>query len=242
MSKFEIETKVAWAIGARAKWGAALTVLAGGVLLGCATIGASGEEDIYYSSQAEADADLARFDADNPDCQLWTNWQKMCSRTGGGGETWCGSDSETPARPSKPFCQIRRGISHRTPFFDPLEGGELLMESSASRESRNRFCAEYWSEADLPKSLRGYRVGFCKRFASQRPFNGLGQGQASHPACGEWGRLDGASLIYCKKFSSSGSCDKMSNSVPMPTSSESGLAIGRNPLPESEAIWGIYCP
>ena len=40
--------------------------------------------DIFYPSQTAADADLVRFERENPSCQLWTNWQKMCSRTGEG--------------------------------------------------------------------------------------------------------------------------------------------------------------
>jgi len=40
---------------------------------------ASNDGDIYYKTQAAADRALEAFDTANPSCQLWTNWQKMCS-------------------------------------------------------------------------------------------------------------------------------------------------------------------
>jgi hypothetical protein len=80
-------------------------------LMAFALPGSGGEpteqEDIYYSSQADADAALAQFDRDNPSCQLWTNWQKICSRTGNDSATSC-LRSSYRVRPSVPFCQGHR--------------------------------------------------------------------------------------------------------------------------------------
>ena len=64
------------------------------------------ERSIYYKSQAAADTALAAFDKDNPSCQLWTNWQKMCSRTGEGGAASCIKGRQLSVKPSTaPFAQ-----------------------------------------------------------------------------------------------------------------------------------------
>lgn len=129
--------------------------------------GSGDTPSIYYRSQAEADADLARYDLDNPSCQLWTNWQKMCSRTGKGGKTFCSSDKERPVRPSKPFCaEVANGQRKQFRVSD-----RFLSQTSLEGWSRQRYCR-----------LEG-TVLTCQ---SDRPFSGSHLSARRHPFCQIW--------------------------------------------------------
>src|SRR5688572_7799375 len=80
-------------------------------------------QDIFYKSQAEADASLARFGLDHPGCERWTNWQRTCARMGDG--VHCSSDASFRVEPSKAFCVGAY----------PAEPAEM--------RSQFRFCAKY---------------------------------------------------------------------------------------------------
>jgi len=88
-----------------------LSCLALGLLAGaaCAGLAQPGSDRAHPSATGldpsrRADRALQAFDAAHPQCQLWTNWQKMCSRTGPDGATVCVTDPDRPVRPSEPFC------------------------------------------------------------------------------------------------------------------------------------------
>lgn len=143
--------------------------------------------DIFYVSQEEADADLARFDRENPQCQLWTNWQKMCSRTGEG--THCVAADSRRVRPSKVFC------SHT--------GGGISAGPGA--EATPRVLGSFFRYCDLPGGFDGsyeQRVNACE-WRVNRPFNGRSKRELDHPWCGRWRWGPTASrqnrVLYCSQ-------------------------------------------
>src|SRR3954464_6240791 len=85
-----------------------------GMLLGAAAVAMTSSNsrrpaaDLPVSGSLDArrpdDRQMMAFDRSHPQCQLWTNWQKMCSRTGPGGATYCAIDAEMRVNPSRPFC------------------------------------------------------------------------------------------------------------------------------------------
>ncbi len=118
---------------------------------------------IYYDSQAEADRALAAFDKANPQCQLWTNWQKMCSRANPDGQTLCARDPAKPVEPSKPFC-VASTYNHSDTSLIPANDIDTL-------ESIERFCssAEATEKQSNPDWTNYTAIGFC-RYKSDRPF------------------------------------------------------------------------
>lgn len=130
-------------------------------------------EGIFYTSQADADAALDAFDKANPNCQLWTNWQKMCSRTGAKGEVWCTTDPERPVKPSVPFC-----AGDGDGIDEIEEPGPTI-----TQRSRDRFCISYDEDSTYAKRI-GRRV--CLDKDESRPFNGKRMSARLHPWCAEW--------------------------------------------------------
>ena len=122
--------------------------------------------DIFYARQEEADADLMRFDRDNPQCQLWTNWQKMCTRTGAAGQTECVTDQATPVRPSVPFCLW----AAKPKFGSPPEEPKQLASAS-------RFCN---GELHDREYLR------CSAPIAKRPFDGRTLSARRSKYCSVW--------------------------------------------------------
>lgn len=142
----------------------------------CVTDGAAETgENIYYKTQSEADAALAAFDKENPSCQLWTNWQKMCSRTGPDGKTYCVTDPDRPVRPSVPFCAESREEAD----YD-LSALTILQKSSFAR-----FCSAKGG-LDLPTTLADR---LCPR-NDKKSFSVLTLAARRHPWCGAWGLAD----------------------------------------------------
>lgn len=205
-----------------------------GVIL-CFLPGAAENPQIYYRSGVAANAALASFDSKNPDCQLWTNWQKMCSRTGPNGETHCVSSS-APVRPSAPFCVARTD--------QPYDDSDTSA-SQAERLSHSRYC----KRTTTGHSSNGEN---CSRDLS-RPFSGLVLKERSHPWCAKW-----TPVLSRQKFGAKSSrygfycADRR---VPDWCAWPEGLGYGRQvgqssageeiiPVlfnPESRAINGIYC-
>jgi hypothetical protein len=147
------------------------------------------EPNIYYKSQAAADKALQKFDTENPDCQLWTNWQKMCSRTGADGSTLCKTDPEVSVSPSTVFCS-RSGDSSLS-----LENNTL----TSQQLSRDRFCTTFEYKSPLSKRL-GRPI--CVDLDPKRPFSGYRISSRMHPWCSKW--KDKTSLLEPKndKFNS----------------------------------------
>ena len=197
--------------------------------------GAGENPEIYYRSGVAASAALASFDHKNPDCQLWTNWQKMCSRTGPDGATHCISSS-MPVRPSVPFCVARTD--------QPYEDNDTSA-SQAERFSHRRFCQ---------RTTKGHGSNDenCSRDLS-RPFSGLVLEERRHPWCAKW-----MPVLAKQKFGAKSSrygfycADRR---VPDWCAWPEGLGYGRQVgqtsagedvipnlfNPESIAINGVYC-
>jgi hypothetical protein len=136
-------------------------------LAACATT--TSTPSIYYKTQAEADVALAAFDKDNPDCQLWTNWQKMCSRTGDGGrETTCTIDSSKPVKPSAVFCYSAK----TNEVVDAINAKNPPRITSA-----NRYCLKHKQNGE------SY---FCSEYSSKRPFSGHNLTALRSPLCATW--------------------------------------------------------
>jgi hypothetical protein len=201
---------------------------------------------IYYRSQAEADADLARYDLDNPSCQLWTNWQKMCSRTGPKGQVHCTDDKRHAARPSTPFCAVRLVQVPGEPFSVPPARPETLTESKASGASRRRFCTKLWNgEARLVPFEREIAdehkaVPLCITYRVPRPFDGRNWQSQSTPRCKQWHK-EGGGLYRCSESVEDGYCNKLTNGVPELRSESNGIYTGRSLSSELHTIWGPYC-
>ena len=124
----------------------------------------------YNSSQA--DRSLKAFDEGHPLCALWTDWHKLCSRTGPDGSTYCRTDSLFPARASAVFCV--RDFSQTKPE-----------QTSAEVVSRNRF-------SHVEKNPCGRSSGVScfapptRVWIQMRPFGGRYLGQMEHPSCVVW--------------------------------------------------------
>ena len=118
-------------------------------------------------AEAPQSAPMAAFDLAHPQCDMWTDWRELCSRTGPNGATYCRLDPSHPARPSEPFCAANAVVPY-TP------------EQQASRD---RFCVEKT------------KIGRCHTYKPDRPFGGETLGQMLHPSCRRWG--DGTFRNIC---------------------------------------------
>jgi hypothetical protein len=158
-----------------------------------ALVAADVPRDIFYKSQTEADASLAKFGLDHPNCERWTNWQRTCARMGDG--VHCSRDPGFRVKPSKAFCV---GVY-------PAESVEI--------QSQFRFCAKYDTVG-----IGNVKVAVCDKFRADRPFNGRRLVALRSPGCGEW-REEGsdrrasgysATGFYCAKFTHR-SCSDLSH-------------------------------
>jgi hypothetical protein len=207
-------------------------------LAACATT--TSTPSIYYKTQAEADVALAAFDTDNPDCQLWTNWQKMCSRTGENGATYCNTDPVEPVKPSAPFCEVRT--------LTEVDGQTMLYIGDPaikrlSSLSRNRFCEQVIGESSLSNEVLDLENQIeksvtCSRFRNSRPFNGLDEKSQTSPLCISWKKTPNG-LNYCDKNVPKSFCKRLGSLVRFPRY-KNGLGSGGSTTYDS-AIFGIYC-
>lgn len=158
------------------------------MLSACATTSSS----IYFSSQTAADASLAAFDKNNPDCELWSNWQKMCSRTGKGGTTICTVDPNQPVKASAPFCADT--------------SGESRLANDSQQKSMMRFCQT------LPTASSNEQMQFagCALFSRKRPFNGYNLAARRGHSCLEWFDTQ-TKISVCSEDDATGtSCESLS--------------------------------
>jgi hypothetical protein len=181
-----------------------------------------------FFAQHEADEALAQFDRDNPECPIWTNWQKVCSRAGLDGSTECHSDPDLPVAPSAPFC-VRTEFSGVSP------------PSESQRQSSLRFCASTYDER--VRNTAGdvlFEGKLCGQYEVNRPFNGRRLPARLHAACARWTRnADG--LLECSEWQMR-SCN-LNDGIPRrrpPDSGEHIIIPGRFD-PERTAVFSVFC-
>lgn len=139
---------------------------------------------------------LAAFERDNPDCQLWTDWQSMCSRTGSNREPYCVRDPDRPVAPSEPFCT------------NAYLGYEPYSLSKRQVQSVMRFCDRTEARKTLNGKSSDGSARNCVRFNPDRPFSGRGLAARLHPWCEEWAD-SGTETIVCSNASTSNiACDE----------------------------------
>lgn len=149
-----------------------LSIALGSLALGCAPL-AGDFGPALYSDPADADAELQAFAQNNSSCQLWTNWQKMCSRTGQNGAVACTIDPAKPVEPSKPFC-----VADADGY-----GGFEEKTNTVTQRSRDRFCTSFQSDSALSQEL-GRAI--CFDLDKERPFSGFRISSRGHPWCQAW--------------------------------------------------------
>lgn len=192
--------------------------------------GSTNQADMtFYRTQAQANAALKSFDRKNPSCQLWSNWQKMCSRTGVGGKTYCTTNSTNPVRPSTAFC------SGDATGLDRVEAGTLTKEQI----SRDRFCVSFDSSSTFARKL-GRPT--CYERDRRRPFAGLEILSRAHPWCEEWKDKrtfqivdvkSGASSeagFYCSKTRVPKWCEQADGLGPIPLDSPDDPDFGKGKM------------
>lgn len=216
----------------------AILILVGGLLVGGASVSSnvsSGIVNIFYRNQKVADAALVAFDRANPDCELWTNWQKLCSRTGQDGATRC-TKSSMQVKPSTPFCVARSN----GPYLGLEDGADLKQ-----LKSYQRFTVRLKNSAE--------QHVFDLRWDSNRPFSGLRIDELRHPWCTRWGRAISSDINPEKSRSFGYYC--ASRRIPEWCESAGGLGYGIQdgqpvaqvetvmapPNPAFTAVNGVFC-
>lgn len=128
---------------------------------------------------SKTDQVLRTFDKKHPECASWTDWHKLCSRSGANGATSCKTDAEHPTTPSSPFCVVMK---------NPQAASVTDGDTPSQRASRRRF--------SYLKSLRYYeysgsgrasqKVSIVRHWRRERPFNGTRFAQIREPLCEIW--------------------------------------------------------
>lgn len=229
------------------------TIILGMVAAACAPAGLAGTDpgrqpglERGYTSQAQADADLLNFAETHPQCQLWTNWQKMCSRTGPNGKAHCATTRQNDVRPSAPFCAGDQNGPRR-----PGAG-----DSPAEIASSLRYCRS----PSAPSDGRAGEDGSCA-YDPQRPFSGRDLRDREHPWCSAWyeaGKMQPASEarrapngLYCAARNIPDWCSfadglgrgpdletirRIRKNEPAPD-----LVVGTLPDPDAMPVRGVFC-
>lgn len=226
-------------------------------LVGCAAKPSGGETvpvatstpdspSIYYRTQADADLALNRFGVAHPDCEVWTNWQKRCARTGRDGSAACQS-SVHAVRPSTPFCAVAGGIATRPDdktIYPPAQMRSLL-----------RFCrapTEGSTANGAPTSVDALEraVGICD-LDPDRPFNGQELADMEHAWCRSW-RVVGttqravagrpyADGIYCAAYTLPDWC-RTASPMESPASPHYARPVREiSPFPSGYSVNGVRC-
>ncbi len=198
-----------------------------------------------------ADRQMLAYGEAHPECRLWTNWEKLCSRTGRGGGIECDIDRGRRVAPSLPFCVASRSETPASPAQD------------TERALRERFCvARTTTENLLDQSL----VRVCTRHDPRRPFNGRRIAALLHRGCDSLsdaatGRLycvrggnaaarvpdcvrlaaagrEHSGLLQCSSWSGDASCQAFPIRPP-PSSDPEAVSFPQDP--DRNGVHGLFC-
>jgi len=186
-------------------------------------------ERLHSQAREPADAALVRFERDNPECPLWTDWRKTCSRTGPAHSMLCVTDPGRVVRPSEPFCVKAEMSGVPGPFTEN------------QRMSSLRFCrATRLIRVTDASGQPRYEQTICHRYRIDRPFNGRRPAARRHPMCNRWSR-GAENVLTCVQWRAA-DCEPH-DGVPRPPArpSEDQVVIPQNFDPEATATFGVFC-
>jgi hypothetical protein len=175
---------------------------------------------------------LNQFGTNHPQCKLWTNWEKICSRTGKNGAQLCYRDRGYSTKPSAPFCVVTQRR--------PEDGfAAQRQDTPAMRTSRNRFCEKIGNGMFAENEAPG-KMPNCERYLEQRPFNGTRASAIQHPLCNKWSNPSSSwkSMLYCMAWKANLPCKDLI-SLDLRISEKPEDMHRSDPL--YSPVWGIYC-
>jgi hypothetical protein len=179
-----------------------------------------------YDLTIASDRDLLEYDRSHPECDLWTDWRKLCSRMGPNGATTCTVDTHHPAKASAPFCADSK-LGHR--------------DMRAEAASRSRFCAK-WRVPEFDRTS-GKVERDCEFYKVERPFNGARVETLATPYCLKWlGPRNRYSPLSCTLWSSNVACsDPIGGAEPPTDNGGASMLIDTPTLQIVRPVWGTYC-
>ena len=161
---------------------ALIVILVGSAAHMASGSGAPKHPKVSPYDQSETDQALAAFDRHHPLCALWTDWRKLCSRTGPKGSTYCRTDPEHPVTPSTPFCERSFAGRDRDTTYE-YESGTM---TAVELKSALRFSHMVQEEASLRGDGRYHSSPPYAEWAADRPFSGTSLRQMESPICASW--------------------------------------------------------
>ncbi len=204
-----------------------------------------------------ADRQMIAFGDRNPQCPQWSNWEKLCSRTGPNGAALCAMDNARSTESSEPFCVTAAAPRAELAFRGNYSDGGA---------SGLRFCRVPARLSASESEAQGLAT-LCESYDAERPFNARRIASLRHPWCAAWSDATTDSLV-CTEQSGGGSatcaslaqrnyvhnhplfCSQWSARIPCrrPFGGIAGHAVGaRSPIesgrldPEGTAAWGVLC-
>jgi hypothetical protein len=209
-------------------------------------------------ARSAADRQMRAFGEANPQCPLWTNWERLCSRTGSGGGIHCNVDTSRRVSPSEPFCVTASPSQSASAFASNF---------SSARVSSTRFCRQIRDASETQEAISSGEPTLCASYAPDRPFNGRRIAAVRHRWCEAWsdaidGRLvcsEGAvgttpscsrlasrryeheHLLTCSAWRSSLPCRRPIAGPPRRTTNLTGIIVGGVPDADGNAAWGTLC-
>jgi hypothetical protein len=143
-----------------------------------------------YDLASSADRKLMDFDRTHADCEMWSDWHKLCSRMGPSGTTTCRTDPLHSAKPSEPFCAVGE-----PPSSDTLAEGL----------SRSRYCVQFMDHPP-PHLTEPAGARYCTAYLPARPFGGERIEQVETPDCLGWLSASGVGCTTVESKTGPSSC------------------------------------
>jgi hypothetical protein len=204
------------------------------------------------------DRELIAYGEARPECRMWTNWQKLCSRTGPEGSIHCSIDPGRSVSPSDPFCVAATGADAARAYRENF---------MTARETSLRFCEARLNADQEQEAMITGEPDLCASFVRDRPFNGRRIAAMRHPWCHAWsdaingrqicteGSDSGApacnelaargyeheNLLICSEWTARAGCNRPMGGAASPRAASEGIIVGGLPFAEGRAAWGTLC-